>query len=94
MARLRRICTWVTALSILATLASAASPSRRAAREPRHVTAALDATSTLTFVGTVPCRLIDTRTTRFHTGAYGPPRMTPAPRTFVATGTTPGVPVQ
>jgi hypothetical protein len=58
------------------------------------ITSATDVTGQLTFVGIVPCRIIETRGLGW-TGQAGPPSLIAgAERTFQMTGTVPGVPTQ
>ncbi|HEX2609642.1 MAG TPA: hypothetical protein VHK68_01435, partial [Gemmatimonadales bacterium] len=74
---------------------SAETPMRGLSQEQLQLlTGRADLTSTLTFVGIQPCRVVDTRGNGF-TGDYGSPNLSVGvPRTFVMTGTLTGVPVQ
>lgn len=52
-------------------------------------------TDALTFVGIIPCRIIETRAGQGFSGQAGPPALVAnADRTFQITGTVPGVPIQ
>jgi hypothetical protein len=56
---------------------------------------ATDVTGPLTFVGTTPCRIVETRTGFGYSGVNGPPSLLAgATRTFQITGTVAGLPVQ
>jgi hypothetical protein len=56
---------------------------------------ATDVTGPLTFVGTTPCRIVETRTGFGYSGVNGPPSLVAnETRTFQITGTVPGVPSQ